>query len=376
MHKKALFLSVTVGQGHNSAGKSAMSYLNSLGIECEMLDTYKFLNKFMGNILDKGYSAIGRYSPTLNKKLYDSAKKLSEKAKIKGFFPADFTDVVKSKMAKYLREFDPDIIICTHVFCGILMQQIRQSDIMFHDVPVIGVNTDFCLHPFWEHAEVDYIVVASELLIRECVLRGLSEERMLPFGIPVSENTHEFLPAVEARAKLGLKELFTILVISGGMGFGDIPSEIEDLDTLEQNVQIVVVCGSNKQLKEKLEKSEYNNPNIIILGYINNMGDYMDAADIIYTKPGGLTTSETLVKDKPLILMPPLPGVEQANVAYLANRSLALITNEYLRASTVIGMFMKDTEKQRQMAEAREKFTKKHSAKALGEFIKDMIMEN
>ena len=373
MSKRALFLSVTVGEGHNSASKSAMSYLESIGIECKMLDTYKFLNKFMGNILDKGYSAIGRYTPTLNKKLYDSAKKLSDKSKIKGFFPADFTDVVKSKMAKYLREFDPDIIICTHMFCGILMQQIRQSEMMHRDVPVIGVNTDFCLHPFWEHTDVDYIVVASELLIRECKLRGIPEEKVLPFGIPISEKTHNCLPMVEARKKLGLKDMYTILLIGGGMGFGDIPHEVEDLCTLEEDVQIVVVCGSNKQLKEKILKAEYPNDNIFVLGYINNMGDYMDASDIIYTKPGGLTTSETLVKGKPLILMPPLPGVEQANVAYLVNRSLALITNEYLRASTVIGMFMKDIEKQRQMDEARKKFTKTHSAKALGEFVKEMI---
>ena len=105
-----------------------------------------------------------------------------------------------------------------------------------------------------------------------------------------------------------------------------------------------------------------------ILGYTTNLDEYMDAADVVYTKPGGLTSTEALTKDKPLVLMDPLPGVESWNQVYFANHSLACITNGFFTGSAVVWRLLSDEARLAEMAEARARLVKRHSAKALGDF--------
>ena len=152
---------------------------------------------------------------------------------------------------------------------------------------------------------------------------------------------------------------------------GTLPDAVRSLESLDC-WQIVVICGSNENLLRKLEKKyPEGESNFKLLGFVDNMDEYMDAADIVFTKPGGLTTTEALRKDKTLLLMQPLPGVEEANTAYYVNSRLALLTNKYFNAASAIEML--DAETLQCMSDARRQHVKKESAKNTADFVLSLI---
>lgn len=370
---KVLILSLTVGQGHNSTSKALAEYMQAHGATCRILDTYKFLNKLVGETLDKGYTAIGRFSPKLNDSLYQEASKVNGKPMMKRYLPFAFAKMTKDKMKAYVDGYDPDVIVCPHIFSAIIITEMKKDHMIRPGVKTYGIVTDFTLHPFWEYTQMDYFITASELMNFEVVRRGIPEEKILPFGIPVRECFNEKEDMQQVRARLGLKDMLTLLVVGGGMGFGDIPGMVEDLEKMEMAAQIVVICGSNSRLKTKLEKYKAglknSNKELVVLGYTTNINEYMDAADLLITKPGGLSISEALAKGKTMILMEPLPGVETFNLYFLLNNSLAVHVNRNVRASDVVLQLWTNELKHHEMEQAVQKWGKRHSAKRVGDFI-------
>jgi processive 1,2-diacylglycerol beta-glucosyltransferase len=369
----ALFLTVTAGQGHNSTSFALARYLGTQGVDCTVLDTYKYLSKLIGDLVDVGYASMARHSPKLHLLMYDKAEKASsnEKAR-KSYLPYTIADASKSKMQKYINMKKPDVIVCTHIFTAIIITQMRRDGVLDARIPVLGIVTDFTLHPFWEDTLLDYYVVANELMFHEAQRRGIDADRLLPFGIPVKEEFSTDVPVSEARARLNLKDKITMLLVSSSVGFGNIPELLMDLDKIPMDFQIVVICGRNKRLAKKIIGTTYSK-NVVVVDYVDNMELYMDAADMIITKPGGLTVSEALTKRKPLIITDPIPGVENRNAYFLINNDLAVYAGKYSRVCDVIMQLYSQPEKLSRMKQAREAYGKRHSAKAAGDFIIKLI---
>ena len=369
---KVLVLSMTVGQGHNSASHAAINYLNENGHTCEMLDTYKFLNKAVGEAFDKGYTLMGRMWPKLNENIYTAAEKYNGRADMKMYFPWMFADLNKAKLQKYIEEYKPDVIICAIVMTAMLVTALKDSSMIDENIKTIGIVTDYSLHPFWEYTDMDYFVCPNELMIPSMTKRGIPESKILPIGIPVDEKFSNMISKEEAREKLDLeKEPFTVLMSAGGMGFAGLISAVQDIDELD-DIQIIAVCGTNKKLFNHMSGMKFKNK-VHVKEYVTNMDEYMDASDLFITKPGGLSTSEALAKEKPLLLTNPMPGVENMNLSFLLNNSLAIHANQYEPISEVIMQMRQNKEKMEEMTKAQRRWGKKHSAKQLGDFIEKIV---
>ncbi len=371
--QRALFLSITTGQGHNATAKAVKAYLETKGVQCRILDTYTYLNRTVGKGVDKGYTFIARYHPEaleLIMRGYD------ENESVEKSLPFKFADWQKRKLCRYIEEYNPDFIICPHVLACILVSKIREAGLLSRNIPCIGINTDYSPLSMWDKVDLDYIVVAADFLVPIMSARGIPEKMLLPFGIPVDPKFEKRQEKNAAREKLGLEQRETVLVLSGGMGMGHLEQSVQDLAQISGETQIVVVCGSNKRLKSKLEEFAANKPLMKILGFTTNLDEYMDAADVVYTKPGGLTTTETLTKDKPLVLMDPLPGVESWNQIYFANHSLACVTNDFFTGAEVVRGLLRDKTRLAEMAAARERLVKHDSAKNLGDFALELAGKN
>jgi len=370
---KALLLTVTAGQGHNSTSYALANYLESQGVDCTVLDTYKYLSKLIGDLVDYGYTSLARHSPELHLLMYNKAEKDSSNEKVrKNYLPYTIAEASKKKMQKYIDSKQPDVIICTHIFTAIIITQMRRDGILDVKIPVFGIVTDFTLHPFWEDTVLDYYVIANEQLIYAAQRRGIDRDKLLPFGIPVKEKFSEEIPMVKARAQLNLKDKMTMLLISSSVGFGNIPDLLSDIDKVPMDFQTVIICGRNKRLSKKIRDTAYNK-DVIVVEFVDNMELYMDAADVVITKPGGLTVSESLAKRKPLILTDPIPGVENRNTYFLINNNLAVYAGKYTRIDDVIMQLFSHPEKLSQMKRAQELYGKRHSAKATGDFIIELL---
>lgn len=371
---KVLILSMTVGQGHNSASHALAQYLEKKGHTYEILDTYKFLNKAIGEAFDKGYTFMGRSIPKLNEYIYKEAERISGKAAMKHYFPFAFSDLFKSKMQKYIDDKKPDVIVCSIVFSAILLTQLKEAGTLDPNIKLYGIVTDYALHPFWEYTSLDYFVVANELMVPSVELRGIPKEKILPIGIPVRECFSACVPKAAARKKLGLdQDMLTLLITSGGRGFGALGELVAQADKMD-GVQIIAICGTNFLLKRKLETGKYKNI-VRICGFVNNIDEYIDAADVVVTKPGGLSTSETIAKKKLLVLTPPLPGVEDINLIFLINNSLALATNKHLPLNEVLMQLVRNDEKMKEILKFCCKWGKPNSSKELGDFIEQKFKE-
>lgn len=369
---KVLILSMTVGQGHNSTSKALRAALLKKGHECNILDTYKFLNKAVGLGFDKGYTAMGRFVPKLNETIYRGAEKANGRSDMKMYFPWAFANLSKSKLEKYIEQEKPDVIVCSIVMTAMLVTALKEAGMYDNNIKSIGIVTDYALHPFWEYTAMDYFVAANELMLPELKQRGIPENKILTTGIPVDPKYAKSTLHSKACEKLELDpDKFTVLLTSGGMGFAGMIPLMQDIDQMD-DVQLVAVCGSNKRLKSKLSAMEFKSE-VKVLGFVDNMDEYIDAADVVVTKPGGLSTSETIAKGKPLLLMKPMPGVENMNLAFLLNNSLAVHCSEYQSVGQVINQLRLNDMKLDEMKRAQKKWGKKHSAKTLAEFIEKFV---
>lgn len=372
---KVSILSITVGQGHNAASKALANYMRSEGHEVSILDTYKYLSPMIGLGVDKGYVFMGRFWPKLNETIYQDAEKHNGRRDMKASFPWAFADLTKTKMLKYLEDEKPDVVVCPIVMTAIIMTTLRDAGTINPDIKVIGIVTDYSLHPYWEYTTSDYFVAANELMMPSMIKRGIPREKILPTGIPVDPRFTRSISKKEARERCGLEQdKYTVLLSAGGMGFAGLVSAAEEIDKAD-NIQMVAICGTNAMLFNKINGMEFHNP-MHVRGFVDNMDEYMDAADIIVTKPGGLSTSEAIAKRKTILLSDPMPGVEYVNDAFLVNNSLAVHATPHQPFSEVLDQLRMNPLKVEEMERAQARWGNAYSAKALGDFIADLPLRS
>lgn len=278
------------------------------------------------------------------------------------------------KMRRYICEFDPDVIICTHCLAGILVDIIKQR-YQTH-AETIGILTDFAFHPYWEEMlHFDYIVTPSERLNMRTRKKGFRDEQILPFGIPIDPKFSSSIPKEDARERIGIdRDKRTVLLMSGSMGYGNITETVESLDRMEQDFQIIAVCGNNASVKEKLDGMK-TKKRMIVYGYTNEIELLMDASDCIVTKPGGLTTSEALAKLLPMVIVNPIPGQEERNTQFLLNNGAAMAVNDLMTVDEVLYILFSSQGRIDGIREAMRELSKPDSTKEICDFAQKLITD-
>ncbi|MDO4270895.1 MAG: glycosyltransferase [Eubacteriales bacterium] len=342
---RVLILSVTAGFGHHATAKAIGDMLASKDAEVHTLDVYAYISNLVKATIDKGYLFSSKHMQTLYRVIYQLAENGGA-----GYFSAgpNIITIINalgaSKFAKVIAGYAPDVIICTHVFAAQMVDELKKRK-KLDDIKTVGIVTDYTLHPYWEDVpRVQYIVTASELLTFRCVKRGIPEERILPLGIPVHPKFNEALPREQAAQQLGIDpKRPTILLMGGSMGYADHVKTLEKLTVIGLPLQLLVVCGNNKKQFLRVEQfaSRYEGGCVVKpYGFVHNVEVMMSASDCIVSKPGGLTVSEALAKNLPMLLVDPIPGHEERNVDFLVNNGMAaLITKHFPIDEAVYELF-------------------------------------
>ncbi len=362
---KALILTVTAGQGHNSTAASVQSHFTSAGIECRILDSFYCINKALGYILEKGYlltvdSLSGLYSRTYKKLERRSSSERSLLYKIIEHFTP--------KLLEQINAFSPDIIVCTHVFSALSVSILKKKGAL--DAVTIGIVTDFTMHPYWEETtNIEYILLPSERLECQCGKKGYKKSQMLFSGIPINSKFEEKIDKREAKKRLGLvpdKPLVTVM--SGSMCYASVTEIVKNIDKLKVCFQVAAVCGSSKEEYNRL-KSIKTRHKILKYGYTDKISLLMDASDCIITKPGGLSVSEALSKHLPMLLNNPIPGHEERNLTFLVNNGVAKAVSDNCPIEELLYQFLTNEKLRTEMLEAAVAIGKPDAANALTEFV-------
>lgn len=364
---KGLIFSITAGQGHNQTAKVLSEYFNSLGVECSYMDVYEYINPLLSESVSKIYLMSTKKMPKIYGRVYRHFEKrpVDENHRL----PKVTNNILAKKLEKLVKTEAPDFIICTHVFAALLVTYLGRH--IAKKIKTIGIVTDFTIHPYWEDTKLDFYVTASEALTNQGIKKGIPADKIKPLGIPIDTKFESKLSKEEAFERLGIPMKRTILVMSGSMGFGNVLEEIRALDKLDIDFQLVSICGTNEKLKQSIDNLK-TNKKVYNYGYVDNVDVFMDAADCIVTKPGGLTTSEALAKGLPMIMNNPVPGQEDRNVEFLLNAGAAMkVSRTYPIDDAVNQMFLSD--RKDRLGEAIRSLGKPRATRDLAEFVMSII---
>ncbi len=368
---KVIILTMSTGNGHHIASRAVCEYLESKGVDAQIVDAYKCFNKIFSDLLEKGYLLATKYTPYMYGKFYRNIEK-HDHTDSKMTWSRFCNSIVARQFARYISKQNPDLVVSTHPLAAYLITRYKSKNLV--NTKTVGIVTDFCVHPYWEQTNMDYYVCANELITSQLVKKGISKDKILPFGIPVATKFSKKTEKSEARRLLNIKDKKTVFVITGSMGYGNIQKYILALDDMDEDFQIISVCGNNKSMKRhidslKLKKKIYN------YGYVDNVDVMMDAADVIITKPGGLTVSEAIAKKIPVILVDPIPGQEDRNREFLLNNGLAVGVSETLPVDEVLYSLLHCEARSNQLTQMQSILGHENSAELLGDFIINYIGE-
>ncbi|MBV8602657.1 MAG: hypothetical protein JO359_13915 [Candidatus Eremiobacteraeota bacterium] len=300
------------------------------GHDVRIIDAYRYAMSFLSRVAADGYIGMVKTIPQLYGFIYDRV----ERANNVGAFRTWLSRFSAQNLRALIGEMDPCCVVCTHAFpCGVMAEYKKQID---PALPVVGVVTDFVVHPFWIYKNVDAYAVATSEMRATLVSRGVAREKIVTTGIPVDPRFALIPSQAQARRELGLPlDRRIVLAMGGGLGIGPLETMLEAVTRLELDAPVtaVVLVGRNPRRERRLRDWSARLPYpVVIRGFEDNVFDYMHAADVLLSKPGGLSISEALVARLPMVLVKPLPGQEDRNTRFLFERGAAL------RATTARGI--------------------------------------
>jgi processive 1,2-diacylglycerol beta-glucosyltransferase len=223
--------------------------------------------------------------------------------------------------------------------------------------------TDFDVHALWIHPHVDRYCVASEEVAFRLADRGVPRDRISVTGIPVMPQFSAQLDRTTCAAELGVDaRRFTVLMMAGGAGVGSLDELAARL--LPGDLQLIVLAGRNAELLRKLRTLAKRHPGRLFpLGFTTTVERVMATADLVVTKPGGLSVSECLATGRPMLLVSPIPGQEERNADYLLEAGAAVKAMDGATLAYKLGRLIADPARLAAMSEAAHRIATPHAAR-------------
>jgi processive 1,2-diacylglycerol beta-glucosyltransferase len=367
---KILILTAATGGGHLRASRAIQTYIaeHSADSEVVVADALKSISSVLDKTVCDGYRFLATKAPNVFGRLYRKTNKNSLLSNLM----FRFSGVFSMKLVPLLEKENPDVIISTHPFATEMISHLKKAGVV--TAPLICLMTDYGPHRAWIADRVDAYVVSNGDMISEMEAMGAPKEKIYPFGIPV-ENV--FFTASDRPAflkKIGMDpDLPTILIMAGSFGVTNILKIYQQIVRLEQKFQIIVITGRNEKLYEAFSKLVPGSPKPTkLVFFTNEVENYMHAADLLITKPGGLTVSEALACGIPLAVFDAIPGQEEDNANFLLNHHMAVKLQNGENCGETIKELLIDSKKLSEMRASCKGFDKSHSAENILRLIQDL----
>jgi len=326
--RKVLIFYASYGGGHLSAARSIKEYIdaNYNDTEVFLVDCIEYINKALNKVSTKAFVEISKSAHWAWKQLYFNAQK-GTLSKISN----TANRVMAVKLNKLIQEIEPDIIISTHMFaaqmCSILKKKKRIN------CKLATIMTDYEPHNQWliNYPTTDYFFVAHEGMRDALINYGVSGANVFVTGIPLSNRFLTSYDKEKVLADFGLESgKTTILFFAGGeYGFGKdrTYNMLRTLIAGFPNMQVIAIAGRNVKMKEQFEalvSEKKADKNVKVLEFTNKVPELMSVADLVITKPGGLTTTESIASGLPIIVINPIPGHEEANALFVEENGIGI----------------------------------------------------
>ncbi|MDR0914508.1 MAG: galactosyldiacylglycerol synthase [Oscillospiraceae bacterium] len=429
---RILILTAATGGGHKRTGAALKEAIqaNNPTAYVNVMDALEACGERFNKTVTGGY----HYMATKVPKIYGQAYKMADNETPLNSFMDKINSQMSIKLLPAIVAQMPDVIVSCHPFVTKMLGTLKGKGYIIQ--PVISIITDFAGHRAYIDEHIDKYVVANDDMIAEMVVKyKVPQQKVFSLGIPIFPEFYEKPDKNKVLAQLGFSpELPTLLIMAGSFGVTDILAIYENLCECETEFQIIVITGKNQKLYnafEKLLNREIKEFDIApedeaeskkqsnkvaeqikgtfkdttdkikesfkdgiselpfvhytrttnkskptkLLYFINNVQDYMHCADLIVTKPGGLTVSESLAAALPMAIFRAIPGQESDNADYLVRHGMAVILSKGHSGARMIESLLSSPEQLEQMRRNCQTFFKQQSAKNVYGLIKTTFEE-
>lgn len=375
--KKVLIFYGAYGGGHLSAAKAIKNYLDDNYPDCEtmMVDCVEYINKYLNKLSTTAYKEMAKKAPWMWKHVYNNSDH-GALARIS----TTSNKLMSRKLNNILQEFNPDLVISTHPFsnqmCTILKKKKKIS------CKIATVLTDMAPHSQWtvNSDYIDYFFVANQEMKDALSDDGIASFKIFVTGIPLSKRFSEKFDTKKIYKDFNLdSNKTTILFFAGGeFGLGRKRTHLvfRALIRLFKNFQIVAISGRNKKMNEKFKAlvDLYGvSDRVIVLDYTDKVPELMSISNIVITKPGGLTTTESLVSNLPIIIINPIPGQEEENAEFLVKNGVAIWIKKDDNIARVLKNLYRHPEKIDEMRNNIPALAKPNSTKNICDILMNTI---
>lgn len=371
--KKVLIFYASYGGGHLSAAKSIQKYITEhyQNVEAEMIDCMKYINKPIEKVTTGAYREMAKKAPKLWGKVYSGSEKglLSKISK-------DSNKLMARKLNHLLQEKQPDLVISTHPFSSQMVSYLKKKGKL--NCILATIMTDFAMHKQWliGHEYTEYFFVSNESMKQDMINYGIAKDKIHVTGIPMSDRFFENFDAEKIYEMFELDKNKKVILFFGGGEFGlgkERTSQILRVFIQEvPDCQIVAVAGKNEKMKEDFEQLvQMNNAQdrVRVLGFTDKVPELMHISSLVVTKPGGLTTTESLASHLPMVIINPIPGQEEENAEFLVANGVGVWIKKEDNPEEVITDLFSSPHTLEQMKKNTEKFTKQYSTKTICEML-------
>jgi len=331
---KALILSATAGQGHNSCANAIREAFEAHGDLCVVEDVFALISKKLAHSIAKNHEKTYRHKPKQSDASYQFLVRHPELfAKEKLIYQV--MSIGRRQISRCIREGGYDTVVCTHALAGMILTAAMRREKL--PVKTAFVATDYACSPGVNGTELDRYFIPHKRLIPEFVNAEVPESVICISGIPVQSAFRPASDKAELKQRLGLRpDLSHLLVMCGSMGCGPIPELLRMITAqMPENWEITVVCGTNAELHSQLENTHGSQENIHILGYAKEMSTLLSSADLYLTKPGGLSTAEAAAVGLPMVFIDAVAGCEENNLRHFAELGAAVAGKTASEASAL-----------------------------------------
>ena len=315
---RTLILTCNTGGGHNSCAIAIQQVFCEHKLVCDVADALEFTSSRLSHFMSWGHTTMYRHVPGLFRWGYDFAEKhpgvIEEDAAVYKLLSSG-----AKQLYDRILQGSYDTVICTHVFAGVLLAQMLREH--FITLKTAFVATDYTCSPGTAVSHLDWYFIPHETLVAEYESQGVPKERIVASGIPVSRSFYNKRVKDTAKEAAGISPTHThLLMMCGSMGCGPL-EELTRLLQIQMDaaMDLTIVCGTNEKLQHRLEKLAEGDSRIHVHGFVSNMSELMDSADLYLTKPGGLSTTEAAVKQIPMVLIDAVAGCESYNMDFFVN---------------------------------------------------------
>lgn len=375
---KILILSASTGEGHNSSGKAILNAMLQRGIDAEMKDVLEIANPRASKKVSKTYvkSTEGH---NLFSKIYALAVWVSEHLNQGRRSPVYlFNKIYWRRLYRYLEQGGYDAVVSVHLFAAESLTAVKREGKL--RIPTFFVMTDYTLHAFLNDTDLDYYIIPHEDLIPVYTRQGFKFDHIFPIGIPVDVDKFTTRqPKSEARKQVAEQLCFKLkanegnwyLVMSGSMGFGNMSQLMREfISRIGKNDRVICVCGRNERNLHTVQRDFAKEGRVVPVGYTDKVSLLMDACDVVLSKPGGITTTETIIKNIPLVHTAPIPGIESENAEFCHERNMSFYAAKPVEQVEAAIRLATDTEAREAMLESQ----RRNSEPKTCQFIIDLVM--